>query len=255
MSVGVCRLLIDPPQSGAWNMSVDEALLEEAAAASSDGTDSAPTTLRLYAWSEPTLSLGYFQASASRAEHPESVHCPLVRRQTGGGAIVHDDEWTYSLVVPEGHPLARDAPTLYRVVHQGIVQWLARQGVAATLCERGASDAPAERFLCFQRRAPGDVLIGLHKVCGSAQRRVRQAVMQHGSLLLGRSPAAPQLPGLREITGLSRDRLRLAGELADEIVRSLSMQPERYQLDASLGQRASQLQRQKYLLEAWTFRR
>src|SRR5882724_9809402 len=88
------RLIIDPPAHGAWNMAVDEALLESAAV---DGI----ATLRLYQWSEPTLSLGYFQPAADRQTHPASRECPLVRRASGGGAILHDRELTYSLAIPE----------------------------------------------------------------------------------------------------------------------------------------------------------
>ncbi|MEM6330787.1 MAG: lipoate--protein ligase family protein, partial [Planctomycetota bacterium] len=88
-----CRLIVDPPQPGARNMAVDEALLDAAAAG-------AGATLRLYRWSSPTLSLGYFQPLAARAAHPASAGCPCVRRHSGGGAIVHDHELTYSLAVP-----------------------------------------------------------------------------------------------------------------------------------------------------------
>src|SRR5687767_13677741 len=86
------RLLIDPPASGAWNMAVDEALLASAAAG--------VATLRFYTWSQPTLSLGYFQHAHQRDAHAASRSCPLVRRASGGGAILHDRELTYSLAVP-----------------------------------------------------------------------------------------------------------------------------------------------------------
>ncbi len=95
-----CRLLIDPPGAGAWNMAVDEMLLEWSAAQGG-------CCLRLYGWREATLSLGYFQEYADRAGHGPSRNCPVVRRLTGGGAIVHDAELTYSLVVPGGHPWRR----------------------------------------------------------------------------------------------------------------------------------------------------
>jgi lipoate-protein ligase A len=79
---------------------------------------------------------------------------------------------------------------------------LARLGVEASIQAADRSPGPhSSPFLCFQRRSPGDVLVGAVKVAGSAQRRSHSAVLQHGSLLLARSPAAPELPGLREITG------------------------------------------------------
>ena len=83
MRVAEHHLIIDPPASGAWNMAVDEALLIDAA-------DSGIATLRFYQWDVPTLSLGYFQAYDDRHQHAASGDCVCVRRQTGGGAIVHD---------------------------------------------------------------------------------------------------------------------------------------------------------------------
>jgi lipoate-protein ligase A len=100
------RLIIDPPASGAWNMAVDEALLRSAA---QRGT----ATLRFYQWSEPTLSLGYFQAADDRQQHFASLACPLVRRASGGGAIVHDRELTYSLAMPLSNTRTAQATRLY----------------------------------------------------------------------------------------------------------------------------------------------
>src|SRR5271169_4762547 len=102
----VCRLLVDPPASGAWNMAVDEALVDDAAARHA-------CWLRFYGWSEPTLSLGYFQGYEERLAHRPSRQCPVVRRPSGGGAILHDVEITYSLAIPHAHPLAEDSTWLY----------------------------------------------------------------------------------------------------------------------------------------------
>ena len=88
----VLRVIVDPPADGAWNMAVDEALL-----LSDERTG---LTIRFYQWEEPTLSLGYFQSLAEREQHPPSVDCPMVRRASGGGAILHDRELTYSMVAP-----------------------------------------------------------------------------------------------------------------------------------------------------------
>jgi lipoate-protein ligase A len=190
-----CRLVIDPPARGAWNMAVDEVLLGWSA-------EKGRCCLRFYQWSEPTLSLGYFQRYEDRRLHPPSLGCPVVRRISGGGAILHDDELTYSLVVPRPHPLAARAPLLYRTVHTTLIEALADLGLAGHLHEQPRRRAEERQpFLCFQRRAPGDVLVGDTKVAGSAQRR-RQAVLQHGSLLLGRSAAAPELDGLAQLLGV-----------------------------------------------------
>jgi lipoate-protein ligase A len=189
-------LIVDHPASGAWQMAVDEVLLETAA---SGGISS----LRFYQWSEPTLSLGYFQSQADRAKHGASRGCQLVRRQTGGGAIVHDVELTYCLALHMPERSAAAAARLYQVAHTALADVLAARGVEVTVLkgrqeERNEASKP---LLCFERRALGDVLLGDSKICGSAQRRLKGAVLQHGSLLLGRSESAPELPGLAELTG------------------------------------------------------
>jgi lipoate-protein ligase A len=185
-------LRVDPPAAGDWNMAVDEMLLEAAA-------ETGTATLRFYRWTPATLSLGYFQNAADRASHAASADCPVVRRASGGGALVHDAEVTYSLSLPTGHPLAADPETLYRRVHGSLVRLLGDLGFAAQLNERTVVPLGREPFLCFERRATGDVLVGVHKICGSAQRRRRGAILQHGGVLLGRSTAAPGLPGLAEL--------------------------------------------------------
>lgn len=214
------RLLLDPPDSGVRNMAADECLL---AAASQDGLP----RLRFYRWREPTVSLGYFQRLADRDGHSASRGCPIVRRATGGGAIVHDGELTYSFVAPITDRLSHEVAALYRAFHETIVAELAERGVAARL-HPGARQS-SEPFLCFQRRSDGDVVVdtrlGEHKVLGSAQRRHAGAVLQHGSLLLRASSAAPELPGIRELTGhdLAADELvtALARRLAERLDRRI----------------------------------
>jgi lipoate-protein ligase A len=188
------RLLMDPPAAGPWNMAVDEALLEAA--------DHGQCTLRFYQWDQPALSFGYFQSYEDRRRHEASRSCAAVRRASGGGAILHDREVTYSLAVPARHPLAADRLGLYRAVHVALIEALTDWGIHAALCSPPPRASLAkEPFLCFQRRAAGDVLLSEAKIAGSAQRRRRGAVLQHGSVLLGRSVAAPELPGISDLTG------------------------------------------------------
>jgi len=176
-------------------MAVDEILLEWAA-------ESGGCCWRTYAWDAPTLSLGYFQDYEQRQSHPSSIECAAVRRLTGGGAILHDAELTYSVVLPADHPLAGRRELLYCSVHGALIETLAEFGVSAAMHEPSPGGPDAEEpFLCFQRRAPGDVVVEGVKVAGSAQRRRRGAVLQHGSVLLSRSEAAPELPGLGDLAG------------------------------------------------------
>ena len=118
------HLIIDPPADGAWNMAVDEALLKSA-------NDSGQVTLRFYQWAAPTLSLGYFQKSADRALHRTSLGCEMVRRSSGGGAIVHDRELTYSLSLPGTNRWSSKQNDLYGSVHEAIVNYLQEIGAVS----------------------------------------------------------------------------------------------------------------------------
>ena len=200
-----CHVLPHERADGATNMARDEALLDAVAA------DPGAAFLRTYEWSAPTLSLGYFQAIAAAEADPRWRDAPVVRRATGGGALWHDREVTYAVVVPAHHPLARPSSALYAAIHRAIAERLRGIGLAA---RRFADAAPGGReaaevadpqakrpFLCFADRDRQDVVVAGAKLVGSAQRRRAGAVLQHGSLLLARSPATPELPGLREVGG------------------------------------------------------
>lgn len=248
------HLLVDSPQSGVRNMAVDEMLLERA-------SDGGPAVLRLYQWTPATLSLGYFQRVEERATHEASRDCPLVRRSSGGGAILHDRELTYSLALPTSHALAADPETLYRETHGLLVELLADLGLAASLCERTLVPLGGEPFLCFQRRSVGDVLIAGHKVCGSAQRRAKGAILQHGSLLVERSPAAPELSGLRELASRplpSLDEIRDAwltawqSRLAE---RGITVSAEAAPFTAADRTRCESIAAEKYGHDSWRNRR
>ncbi len=176
------RVLHDPPLDGPTNMARDEALMTRA------GTGESVPTLRLYRWDPPTLSLGYFQAYADyESLPPPAGDLAVVRRLTGGGAILHDLELTYSLMLPITHPLLSAGPNrLYEVAHDAVIAALRLLGITAARC--GVTDDSGPKrgpFLCFDRRHCYDVLIDDDKIAGSAQRRTRNAVLQHGSIILG----------------------------------------------------------------------
>ena len=262
------ELIIDPPGSGAWNMAVDEMLLE---AAARDGR----RVLRFYQWSAPTLSLGYFQRLSQREEHLESRTCAVVRRATGGGAILHDRELTYSFVGPEqglgGHQ------ALYDLFHETLVEWLlagrveARRHGTATGATCSQPEAPSrsrgertdEPFLCFQRRAEGDVVAwsrigaekGEFKICGSAQRRWKSALLQHGSLLLERSSFAPQLPGLGELSRLSPSPAEVWRAWTERIARRTGWRWRESRISPVESDSATRLQFERYGTHSWTGRR
>lgn len=242
------QLFCEAPAPGAWNMAVDEALLEAAVRGR--------CSLRFYQWNEPTLSLGYFQEYAERRRHPASLGCPAVRRASGGGAILHDLELTYSLAVPEHHPLAATRLHTYRVVHESLIAALAFWGIQAALWEdtkASMGKKPENQpFLCFQRRSPGDVLVGGVKIAGSAQRRCQGAVLQHGSVLLSRSAAAPELEGLFELTGKAISAEELIEVWLRKLTASLAVACESGPLPEEYRRRASPIASEKYATTFWT---
>lgn len=175
------RVINDPPLPGAENMARDEALLLRV------GAGTSPPTLRLYQWDPPTISLGYFQKFAEyEALEPPAGDLAVVRRPTGGGAILHDLELTYSITLPIAHPLLTGGPNaLYELAHDVVIECL--RGIDVTAHRDGQTDDSSPTrgpFFCFARRHKFDVLVGADKLAGSAQRRTRSAVLQHGSIVL-----------------------------------------------------------------------
>ena len=177
----VWRLLVDPPARGSWNMAVDEVLLEGVVA----GT--APPTLRFYGWTPPCLSLGYFQPfDAVNLDGCRALGVDVVRRPTGGRAILHDRELTYSVVLPAS-TLGHDGGVLpsYRRLSLALQDGLRRLGITAMLApESAAGGSPAHGPACFDRPSAHEILLDGRKLVGSAQVRRGGALLQHGSILI-----------------------------------------------------------------------
>ncbi len=153
------------------------------------GRSESPPTLRLYQWDPPTISLGYFQPFAHYASLPPPAGTlPVVRRLTGGGAILHDQEVTYSLILPSNHPLlSKGASRLYELAHDAVIACIRSLGLEAAYAGQTDDSGPARGpFFCFQRRHRCDLVVGPDKIAGSAQRRTREALLQHGSIILSR---------------------------------------------------------------------
>lgn len=243
-------MIVDEPASGAWNMAMDEALLQSAGRAGQGGC------LRFYLWDQPTLSLGYFQEYEDRGRHEPSRTCPVVRRTTGGGAIIHDRELTYSFTCHVPQQVRSNSLALYDAFHSTLIDDLAEFGISASLCPETLQwDDQAEPFLCFKRRSRGDVLIDDTKIAGSAQRRHKKALLQHGSVLLQRSISSPELEGIAGIAsvpigprGLS---LRWAQRVSERL--GLSLAPGTPTDEEYVA--AGNLVRERFAHERWTCRR
>ncbi len=164
-------LLNSGPYAPAFNMAMDEALLEAA-------TSLGQPVLRFYSWTEPAATFGYFQ---HYAEIERTTHLrPLIRRPTGGGLVPHDADWTYSVVIPPGHPWhGLNAVDSYRRMHEWISAAFARLGVATELADCCRKSTPGQCFVGWEKF---DVLWQGRKIAGAAQRRNKLGLLIQGSV-------------------------------------------------------------------------
>jgi len=178
------RLLISPPLDGATNMAIDEAILHAVAEGHS------PPTLRFYQWQPACLSLGYNQHWAEvDVAACRRLGYTWTRRPTGGKAILHTDEATYSLIVPQTDPrIEGGIVASYRVLSFGLLRGLARLGVTAHQASKEETKAHLQAGgggpVCFDTPSRYEITWQGKKLIGSAQLRRRKTVLQHGSLPL-----------------------------------------------------------------------
>lgn len=156
-----CRLLLTGKRSGYWNMALDEAILSKV------GAGESPPTLRLYGWVPPCVSIGYFQGLREEVDLEECFRegVEVVRRLTGGGAVFHDKEITYSIIAKEKE-FPKDVMKSYQKICSGLTAGFANLGVKSEF-------APLN-----------DILSGGKKISGNAQTRRMGCVLQHGTVLL-----------------------------------------------------------------------
>jgi lipoate-protein ligase A len=265
MEPDLWRLILDPPSDGAHNMAVDESLLEQAAAGRS------LPTLRLYAWEPPTLSLGFAQPVADcDRDALQRLGWGLVRRPTGGRAILHTDELTFSVTAPETHPLLQGGVLeSYRRLSLGLLAGLRLLGVAVQ-SETGQRTRNAGNPVCFEIPSQYEISAGGRKLIGSAQARRPGGVLQHGAIPLRgdlarilQALAGPQIPPDR-----IHRRAATLGELlgrevawqaaAEAVTRGFSetfgINFRREGLTEKEKTRADDLARGKYETKEWTCR-
>jgi lipoyl(octanoyl) transferase len=181
------HLLDTPPAPGAWNMAVDEALADSV-------RDGGPPVLRVYRWSPPCLSLGRNQPSDGYdRDEIRRRGIDVVRRPTGGRAVLHHRELTYSVAAhDDALGTLRQA---YASINRALVAGLRRLGVDARLQPAGPERAPLPSLApCFEQPVEGEVTAGGRKLIGSAQRREGGVMLQHGSLPIHDDQSA--VPGL-----------------------------------------------------------
>lgn len=222
-------MLPSGPESPARNMAVDEALLESVAGLR------APV-LRTYAWTVPAATFGYFQRHAEVAEWTPLR--PLIRRPTGGGVVPHDDDWTYSLAVPPGHPWYElSAVESYQRVHHWLQAAFGTLGLKTELAPCCDPQGPGRCFVGAERF---DLLYQGRKLAGAAQRRNRMGLLIQGSV-----QPAPR--------GIDRAAWEAAlGAVASE---SSGIRWEPFQADEAFQRRVDALVAEKYASAAYLTKR
>lgn len=168
------------------NMAIDEAIFRE-----NQRREMSPT-LRFYGWMNPSVSLGYFQDVKNEVnlEFCRDKKIQIVRRPTGGKAVLHEEDLTYSVVAREKNFLF--PPGLlgtYRVISECIARGLAKLAINADLVQEGRStESSGLQAFCFSIPSQYELLVNGRKICGSAQTRSKGVFLQHGSLLMDFDP-------------------------------------------------------------------
>ena len=233
------------------NMAVDEALFATAR------EDRRPPVLRLYGWQPAALSIGYFQrASDVEALRRQGSAMGFVRRATGGSAILHARELTYSLTIHTNGATGRRATEmLYIAANKALLRAFRALGVRARVLGDEALPQNQRSPFCFAKPSRFDIVVGDRKLVGSAQRRRGPVILQHGSVPIQHACDLPQA------TSLEAEAARALSfeETAECVLRGFESQ-----FGATLDMRAlsdrertlsGHLTRTKYGTKQWNFRR
>ncbi|MGA1866500.1 MAG: biotin/lipoate A/B protein ligase family protein [Thermoplasmatota archaeon] len=193
------RLIVDGPLTPADNMARDEALLRRVIA-----KESVPC-LRFYRWRPAGLSIGRFQSvgKGMDLEACRKYGVEMVRRLTGGEAVLHDDEITYSIIVPVTHPRfeGRGVVDTYRTISRALVKGLGLTGVDSSMADGAPTRPdPAGQGVCFYTPTVYEIVAGGKKIIGSAQAREKLVILQHGSI-----PIDWDIDKQLEVMGVSKE--------------------------------------------------
>jgi lipoate-protein ligase A len=266
------RLLRTPAAPGAWNMAVDEAILEHIHQGVSQ------PTLRLYAWTPPCLSLGHAQPFGDvDLGRLGALGWDVVRRPTGGRAILHTDELTYSVTAPADEPhVAGTLLDSYNHLAQALFRAVRDLGLPVQIQQHVSAGAPqSTNPVCFEVPSSYEITVQGRKLIGSAQARKKEGVLQHGSLPLGgdltritqvlvfpdeaaRQAAAERLLAhaatVESVLGYAPDWEAAARAFIHAFQEELGLEFKEAVLSESEQARAEELVRQKYAHPSWTER-
>lgn len=264
------RLLSSPVAHGAWNMAVDEAVMLSIA----DGAS--PPTLRLYGWSPGCYSIGRFQrASDLTGEARTAPGVSWVRRPTGGRALYHGLELTYSVVASlSDEHVAGAVPQSCCKIAEALAAGLRTQGVDACLAPRADPVRLRGNPSCFDNPSAHELLHQGRKLVGSAQLRHRGVLLQHGSILLdspamsffaglhfetdeerraARSRSEARLTTLAEATGCTPDAGRVSAAVVSGFVESWDIEFIMDGLTEREDAKARELEERKYRSVEWSY--
>jgi lipoate-protein ligase A len=273
LPVATWRLLDTGCADGATNMAVDEAILQAVA------ERAAPPTLRFYAWEPPCLSIGYNQSMRGEVdlEACRARGVSWVRRPTGGRAILHIDELTYSVVAPESEPrVAGGVVESYRRLSQGLLAGLRRLRAEAVQAEASYDKNLEQGAACFDTPSNYEITVASRKLVGSAQVRRIGMVLQHGALpLCGdltrifdcllieaeeqrwalRETLRARAATLEEVLGHTVSYGEVADALAVGFAEALALRFEPGELTPLERELAARLRRERYAADEWNFRK
>jgi len=265
------RLLMTPPARGAWNMALDEAILEHI------GRGESLPTLRLYAWTPACLSLGYAQPFADVDMTRLKQHgWEVVRRATGGRAILHTDELTYSVIAPTDEPRVEGSVLeSYNRLAQALLTAVKSLDIQVEMKEGKANNGTTPNPVCFEVPSTYEITVNGKKLIGSAQARKKEGVLQHGSLpltgnltricqaLAFENEPARETAATRLLERATTVESALGREVSWETAAQafihafesqLGLCLEREELSESESRRADELIKEKYDHPSWTER-
>lgn len=251
------RLIVTPAATGAENMAFDEALMDHTRA-------SGDWVLRVYSWSAPTISFGRNQTAAGLYDLGEirKRGFDVVRRPTGGRAILHDREITYCITAPVA--AAGDLRQSYNRINEVVLDGLHRLGVGAAIAQPTAKSSSPGIAPCFHEPSAGELMLDGRKLAGSAQWRRDGVLLQHGSILVDDDqsvlaeltiPPQDSIPApatLREALGHAPSVDEVAAALAESLRCLEHAEPRELAPDENLRARAEALV-VRYLDDAWTW--
>lgn len=271
------RMINSGIQRAAINMAVDEAILQAHA------HGEVPPTIRFYGWQPAAVSLGYFQKAAAEVnlDRCQKQGIDVVRRLTGGRAVLHAAELTYSVVVRDDHPLIPATITAsYRYFSGGILAGLKQLGVDACMSIPTGAYGQAKRShasaACFDAPSQYEITVQGRKMVGSAQVRKDGVVLQHGSILLNFDPElmasllklpepgkeallagmlAKRAISLSEVLSRQVTWQEICQAMMDSFSSALGVEAESGLLSQQEQDTACQLAQNKYSQDSWNLRR